>query len=379
MSAYFDYLSGSPIDPRVLDAMRPYLSGRFGNPLSPHAVGREAARVLEESREKVAAFIGASSEEIIFTSGEVESNNLAIKGLLTVHENGQLLAAAVEPLSILRPAEVLEKWGFSLSLIPVDGNGQVRLSALEKLLNHFVKVASVSWVVAETGAVQPIEAIVEQIKEYSSVPVHCDASLAARLFPVNVSELNIDALTISADLLGGPPAVGALYLRHGLRLQPLLDGSPQESGRRSGKENLPGIVGFARAVELTESERSARFSVLKKLDQHLKIRLHEIPDLVIHADLPSRAPGVLSCRVEGLEAESLLTHLDQAGFYATAGSSCASLIGKPSHVLKAMGLTDEQAASSLNFSLSWESIESEINDMITVLKKAVAQLRTLTY
>jgi cysteine desulfurase len=170
-----------------------------------------------------------------------------------------------------------------------------------------------------------------------------------------------------------------LYLRRGVRLQPLLDGSPQESGRRSGRENLPGIVGFARAAELAAAERSSRFGSLKKLDQHLKGRLKEIPDMVIHADLPSRAPGVMSCRTEGLEAEAILTHLDQAGFYTTAGSSCASMIGKPSHVLKAMGLTDDQAAASLNFSLSWASKESEIDDMITVLKESVTQLKTLAY
>jgi cysteine desulfurase len=379
MSAYFDYISSTPLDPRVLDAMLPYLTRFHGNPLSPHKLGREAAKALDDAREKVAAFIGASPEEIIFTSGEVESNNLAIKGLLTVHENGQLLASAVEPLSILRPAESLEKWGFSLSLIPVDANGQVRLLSLEKLINNFTRVASVSWVVAETGAVQPIEAIADQVKEASSVPFHCNASVAARLFPVNVRDLNVDALTISSDLLGGPMAVGALYLRHGVRLQPLLDGSPQEGGRRSGRENLPGIVGFARAIELALSERQDRFNKLKRLDGHLKNRLKEIPELVIHSDLPSRVPGILSCRIDGLEAEALLTHLDQAEIYATADSPCASMIGKPSHVLKAMGLSDEQTASSLNFSLSWDTKESDIDDMIAVLKQSVAQLKTLSY
>ncbi len=379
MSAYFDYLSGSPLDPRVLEAMMPFLKGVYGNSLSSHALGREAAKALKVSREKVAAFIGASPDEIIFTSGEVESNNLAVKGLLMVHENGQLLASAVEPLSILRPVEALEKWGFSASLIPVDANGQVRLSALEKLINRYTKLASVSWVVAETGIVQPIEAIADLVKESTSVPLHCDASLAARLFPVNVRDLNVDALTISSEILGGPSSVGALYLRDGLRIQPLLEGSPQEMGRRSGRENLAGIVGFAHSTELTISERQSRFNKLKQLDGYLKARLKEIPDLIINADLPSRTPGILSCRIEGLESEALLTHFDQAGIYASSGSPCASMIGKPSHVLKAMGFADQQASSSLNFSLSWETKISEIDEMIDTLSQSVIQLKTMTF
>jgi len=378
MSVYFDYLSGSPIDPRVIDVMIPILKGTYGNPLSLHRIGREAASILEQSREQVATFIGASPEEIIFTSGGVESNNLAVKGMLTVHEYGQLLASAVEPMSVLQSAQALESWGFSTTMIPVDANGQLNLLSLDKLLNKFVRLASVAWVVAETGTVQPIEEVAEQVKA-SGVPFHCDATLAARLFPIDVHELNIDALTICASTIGGPPGVGALFLRHGVRIRPVIDGGAQEMGRRAGRENLAGIAGFARATELALSERQIRFSKLRELDRCLKSRLSEIPDLIFNVNLPSRAPGILSCRIEGMESEALLMQLDEAGIFASPASPCSAAVRKASHVLKAMGLSDEQAASTLNFSLSWETEMQEIDELIEVLKSAVERLRAMSF
>ncbi|RJP79931.1 MAG: cysteine desulfurase [Candidatus Zixiibacteriota bacterium] len=377
MSSYFDYLSHTPIDPRVTAAMIPYLHEGYGNPISPHRRGREAARVLQESREAVAAFIGAEPDEIIFTSGEAESNNLAVKGLLLVHDHGQLLASAVEPLSVLRAAESLEKWGFSTTLIPVNAHGQVHLFNLEDRMNRFTQLASAAWVVAETGAVQPIEEVAELVRA-ASVPYHCDATHAARLFPIDVKELGVDALTLDANPLGGPPGVGALYLRKGLRIQPLLDGGAPELGRRAGQENLAGIAGFAKAAELALLERPQRFAQLKRLDSHLKTRFKEIPGLVIHADLPSRAPGIISCRLDGLEAEALLMELDQAGIYASSGSPCATLALKASHVLKAMGLTDEQANSTLNFSFGWTTETAEIEHLVETLKASVERLKAMS-
>jgi cysteine desulfurase len=376
MSVYLDHLSGSPLDPRVEEAMLPFLHGFYANPISPHKPGRDALVALQQAREKVADFLGAEPGEIIFTSGGIEANNLAVKGLLTVHENGQLLASAVEPMSVLQSAESLERWGYSLALVPVDGNGQVKLAALEKALNKFTRLASVAWVVAETGAVQPVEEIAETVKA-AGVPYHCDATHAARLFPINVKELNIDALTICSASLGGPPAVGVLYLRKGSRLQPQIEGGSQEDGRRSGQWNLPGIVGFARAVELTAVERRDRFNSLRALDSYMKAKLQRIPDLILHADLPSRAPGTLSCRINHFEAESLLMSLDREEIYATSGSPCATQAGKPSHILKAMGLTDQEAHASLNFSLSWNTKETEIDAMIAVLEKTVKKYKSM--
>jgi len=378
MAAYFDYIAGSPIDPRVIDAMLPYLKEAYGNPISQHKPGQAAAMALQVSREKVAAFLNASPDEIIFTSGGTESNNLAVKGLLTVHDHGQLLASAVEPHSILKAAESLERWGYSTSLVPVDSNGQINLLNINKHLNKYTRLASAAWVVAETGAVQPIEEIADIVRS-SGITFHGDATVAARFFPIDVRAMNIDALTICAGTLGGPPAIGALYLREGTRIQPMLEGGPQEMGRRSGKENLPYIVGFARALELAMSERQERFKKMKKLDLHLKRRLSEISDLVIHADLPSRAPGILSCRIDGIESEALLMDLDEAGIYATAGSPCATMLHKPSHVLKAMGLSEEQAASTINFSLSWDTQISEIDEMISVLKPALDRLKAISF
>jgi cysteine desulfurase len=378
MSAYFDYLSGSPLDARILDAMIPVLEGVYGNPLSAHQIGRAAAEVLSQARETVAEFIGATPDEIVFTSGGMEANNLAVKGILTAHENGQLLACAADPLSVLKSAEALERWGFSTSLIPVDGNGSLNLFSVNKLLNRFTKLISVGWVVAETGNIQPVEEVAEEAQS-AGVPFHCDASVAARFFPVSVKELGADTLTLCSSFIGGPPAVGALYIKEGTRLIPQLDGGAQEMGRRSGREDLAGIVGFARALELMHDEREERFLRLKRLDAILKSRLLEIENLILHADLPSRAPGIISCRIEGIEAEALLLMLDERGVYASAGSACATVGRKASHVLKAIGLSDEQAASALNFTLSWDTEEQEIDELINVLKPAVEKLRAMSF
>ncbi len=378
MSAYFDYLSGSPLDQRILDAMFPVLEGVYGNPLSVHQVGRTAAKVLSQARETVADFVGASPEEIVFTSGGMEANNLAVKGILTAHENGQMLACAADPLSVLKSAEALERWGFSTSLIPVDGNGSLNLFSVSKLLNKFTRLISVGWVVAETGNIQPVEEIAEEAQS-AGVPFHCDASVAARFFPVTVQELGVDTLTLCSSFIGGPPAVGALYIKEGTRLIPQLHGGAQEMGRRSGREDLAGIVGFARALELMRDERDERFLRLKRLDAMLKRELQRIENLIIHADLPSRVPGIISCRIEGIEAEALLRMLDANGVFASAGSACATVGHKASHVLKAIGLSDEQAASSLNFSLSWDTQEQEIEMLINALKPAVEQLLAMSF
>ena len=378
MSAYFDHIFASPIDPRVVEAMIPFLRGTYGSPISQHKIGREAAAAIQNCRERVAACINASPDEIIFTSGGIEANNLAIKGLLTVHDQGQLIASAVEPLSVLKPAESLERWGYSTSLLPVNNHAQIELLHLKRHINKFTKLASAAWVVAEVGTVQPIEEIAKEVKSHG-VTFHCDATIAARYFPLDVKSLNVDAMTLCGSPLAGPPATGALYLRENTRLQPLFDGGPQEMGRRSGKENLPGIVGFTTALELQVAERQARFKKPKQLDKHLRSRLLEIPDLVIHADLPSRVPGVMSCRVEGIESEALLIMLDEAEVYASAGSPCASMLRKASHVLTAMGLSPEQAASSLNFSLSWDNEIAEIDEMIAVLKPALERLKAMSY
>jgi cysteine desulfurase len=365
------------MDPRVTEAMIPYLQDGYGNPISPHRLGKEAARVLLASRETVARFIGAEPDEIIFTSGEAESNTLAIKGLLLVHDHGQMLASAVEPLSVLRAAESLEKWGFSTTLIPVNAHGQVNLFNLEDRMNRFTQLASVAWVVAETGAVQPIEDVAEQVRA-AGVPYHCDATHAARIFPIDVKTLEVDSLTLDANPLAGPAGVGALYLRKGLRIQPLIEGGAQESGRRAGAENLAGIAGFAKAAELALQERPQRFAHMKRLDNHLKTRLKEILGLDIHADLPSRAPGIISCRLDGLEAEALLMELDQAGIQASSGSPCATLALKASHVLKAMGLSDEHANSTLNFSFGWKTETSDIDHLVETLKASVERLKALS-
>lgn len=378
MSAYFDYLSGSPLDQRIIDAMLPVLEGAYGNPLSAHQVGRVAAKVLAQARGTVAEFIGADPDEIVFTSGGIEANNLAVKGILTANESGQLLACAADPLSVLKSAEVLERWGFSTSLIPVDGNGSLNLFSVSKLLNRFTKLVSVGWVVAETGNIQPVEEVAEEARS-AGVPFHCDASVAARFFPISVRDLGVDTLTLCSSYIGGPPAVGALYIKKGTRLIPQMDGGVQEMGRRSGRENLAAIVGFARALELIRDEREERFLRLKQLDALLKRELMRIKNLIIHADLPSRAPGIVSCRIEGIEAEALLMMLDESGVFASAGSACATVGHKASHVLKAIGLTDEQAASALNFTLSWNTEEQEIEELINVLEIAVEKLQAMNF
>ncbi|MFH1863053.1 MAG: cysteine desulfurase family protein [bacterium] len=378
MPAYLDYLSWTPIDTRVADAMILHLKEEYGNPLSLHAVGRKTAAAIQDFRTKIANFIGATPQEIVFTSGSMESNSLAVKGVLTAFGKGELLASAVDPLSVILSAEALEPYGYTKSLIPVDANGQIKLLNLPGLINQNTRLASVCWVVPEIGVIQPIEEVAAQMRE-AGILFHCDATTAARYFPINVRELKVDLLTISSSILEGPPGVGALFVREGVKIQQLIDGGTHERGRRSGEENVPGIAGFAKAVELMAAERQARFNKLKKLDAHLKNRLKEISGLILHADLPSRVPGIISCRIEGVESEALLMLLDDAGIYASSGSHCAAILRKIPHVLTAMGLTGEQAASTLTFSLGWNSEKSEIDEMIEVLKPIAKQLQDMSF
>ena len=378
MPAYLDHINWSPIDPRVREAMIPHLSEKYGNPIAFHSAGQKGAAALHRFREKIASFIGASPREIIFTSGSMESDNLAVKGVLTSDDDGQLIASAVEPQSVLQSAIFLERWGYTTALIPVDAHGRIDLSSLDELYTDKARLISVTWVVDGIGTVQPIEDVANWAKD-RGIPFHCGGTAASRLFPINVRKMNIDLMTLNANTLGGPPGVGALYVREGIKIQPQIEGGLQERGRRGGMEPLADIAGFAKAAELAAQERDVRLEKLKAMDCYLRESLSDVPDLVIHADGPTRAPGTLSCRAEGIEAEALLMQLDDAEIYASADSPCAGISRKSSHILKAIGLSEEQANSTLSFSLSWETQKSEIDDLITVMKPEIERLRAMSF
>ncbi len=374
---YLDNMRATKVDPLVIEEMVKYMQeiyaapgGEFG-----HSMEEEATEALEKARQKIAWKIGAKPEEIIFTSGRVESNNLAIKGVaLASGKKGKVLSSKIEESSVLRSLERLGKIGFDPKLVPVDSEGFVRQDKLEEILSGAI-LGSIQFINPEIGTIQDLKAIGD-IFEEKGVIFHSDASWGFCKVKIDVRKINVDLLTLSSGLIHGPKGVGALYIKEGTKLQPLLDGSPREFGLRPGMEDVPSIVGFAKAVELITEEDIAR---MRKLRDKLMDLLLEIPDTKLNGPRGDRRVcNNVNVSFFGVEGETILLKASMRGLLVNTASACYSRELLPSHVILAIGGSFEQSHGSVTLGLSKWTTEQEIFYAKDVLEEIVKEMRSIS-
>jgi len=376
-----DYAAGKPVDPRVKEAMLPYLEKSYGNPSSLHSMGQEAKNAINQAREQVAELINAEKpENIIFTSGATESNNLAIKGIANRYKDRgtKIITSKVEHMSVVNPIKYLTTKGFESIFIPVDKYGVLDLGELEKEVDEKTILVTVVFANSEIGTIEPIKEI-SRIVHAKNAILHVDATVAAGQVPIDVQDLGIDALTISSNDMYGPKGVGALYVREGLRIEPLLHGGGQERGLRSGTENMPGIVGFGKAAEIAKREMQTNMIKLTKLkDRFIEGLLKPLPYTFLNGHPTKRLPDNVSVRYSFIEGESMLLSLEMNGVLVSSGSACASKTLEPSHVLLATGLKHEEAHGSIMFTLGRETSEEDIDYVIGLMPNIINRLREMS-
>jgi cysteine desulfurase len=378
--AYLDYAATTPLHPEVREAMEPFFGQVFGNPSSIHSFGREARLAVEQARQAVAALIGADPAEIVFTSGGTEADNLAVLGAARLRrEKGRkVVVSAVEHHAVLNACRHLERReGFEVVLLPVDGHGRVNPEELLRVLDGQTVLVSVMLANNETGTLQPVRELARLCRE-RGVLFHTDAVQAVGHIPVNVRELGVDLLSLSAHKFYGPKGAGALYVRRGVRLEPLFQGGGQERRIRPGTENVAGIVGLGAACRVAAremAEREARVAALRgRLEEGIR-RL--FPEARVNGHPEERLPGILNVVFPGVEGEALLLNLDLKGVAASAGAACSAGSVEPSHVLLAMGLSEDLAHGAVRFSLGRESREEDVEHVLEVLPPIVERLRRM--
>ena len=375
---YLDHNATTPPRPTVIEAMRVCLEEGWGNPSSQHRWGQEAKRRLDRARAQVAALIGADPEEIIFTSGGTEADNHALRLGAAQNSGGCILTTAIEHSAVLETCRSMKSQGFTLEILPVDSEGLVDLAQVETALEARPMLLSMMLANNDLGTIQPVHACAA-IARARSVPVHTDAVQAAGKIPVNVRELGVDLLSLSAHKLYGPKGVGALYVRRGFSLPALLTGGPQERRLRAGTENLPGIVGFGVACELAQTHLEARNAHTARLRDRLEQGiLQGIPGTRRNGHRERRVPNTLSISFEGLMGADLLMNLDLEGIAVSLGAACSSESRKPSPVLLALGRSEAEAKASLRFSLGEANTEEDILRTLEALKTSVMRLRART-
>ena len=378
---YMDYSAGKPVDPRVTDAMLPFFNSRFGNPSSVHTLGQEAKQALQNSREVVAKLINAETPEaIIFTSGATESNNLAIRGIAGRNKSrgNKIITSSVEHMSVVNPCKLMIRNGFQVIFLPVDKFGVLDLEKLEAELDDQTTLVSIVYANPEIGTIEPIKEI-SKIVHSKKAFLHIDATAACGQIPIDVQTENIDLLTISSNDMYGPKGVGALYIKPGTTIEPVNQGGGQERGLRSGTENIPGIVGFAKAAEIAKNEMANECQRLTLLRNNLiKGLIEPIPYSYLNGHPTQRLPNNVSVRYSFIEGESILLSLDIMGVYASSGSACAAKTLQPSHVLLALGLQPEDAHGSLMATLGRENTQEDVEKIKSLMPDIVKRLRDMS-
>jgi cysteine desulfurase len=380
MRVYVDYAATTPCDPRVLKAMEPYFFEKFGNPSSIHSFGKESKEAIEDARLKIAACLGALPEEIVFTSGGTESNNTAIFGAAFAQEKkgNHIIISAIEHHAVLEPAKLLEKKGFRLTYVGVDRYGVVDPADIKKAITDKTILVSVMHANNEVGTIQPIAEIGAFTRE-KGVYFHTDAVQTVGHIPVNVNELGVDLLSLSAHKFYGPKGVGALYIRKGTRLQRFLHGGDQEKGLRASTYNTPGIVGAGMALQLCRDSMGEEAAFQSELrDTFIREIQKKIPDTCLNGHPQKRLPNNVNISIRYIEGESILLTLDMLGIAVSTGSACTSSSLEPSHVLLAMGLTHEIAHSSLRVSLGRWTKQEDITYIVEQLPPIAAKLRAMS-
>ncbi|TET17504.1 MAG: cysteine desulfurase NifS [Dehalococcoidia bacterium] len=377
---YLDYAATTPTHPEVVKAMLPYFTGSFGNPSSLYSCGQEAKGAIQEVRVRVAELIGARDEEIVFTSGGTEADNFALKGVAYANEKkgDHIITSSIEHHAVIETCKFLERRRFSVTYLPVDEYGLVDPDDVRRAITNKTILISVMHANNEMGTIEPI-AEIGRIAKGAGIYFHTDAVQTAGHIPVDVNELEVDLLSISAHKLYGPKGVGALYIRKGTKLIPFMHGGEQERRRRASTENVPGIVGFGRAVELAQQEMSEEAERLTYLrDQLIKGLLERIDHIRLNGHPQKRLPNNVNVSVDYVEGESMVLNLDLEGICASTGSACSSSSLEASHVLLAIGLSHEQAHGSLRFTLGKWTSEEDIGRVLEVLPQIVAKLRAMS-
>ena len=377
---YLDYAATTPVHPDVLKAILPYFTDTYGNPSSFHSFGQDAREAVEKARESVASLIGAKAEEIVFTSGGTEADNTALQGAASANEGrgNHIITTGIEHPAILETCKFLEKKGFKVTYLPVDNYGMVDPADVKRAIKPETMLISVMHANNEMGTIQPL-AEIGRIAREADIIFHTDAVQTTGHIPVNVNELGVDLLSMSAHKLYGPKGIGALYIRKGTRIAPFVHGGGQEKGRRAGTENVPGIVGFGKAAEIARQEMDEEAARLTSLrDKFITELQKRIENIHLNGHPVKRLPNNVNISVSYVEGESMILSLDLQGIYASTGSACSSGDLEPSHVLLATGCSMEQAHGSLRFTMGKWTTEEEIEKVLEVLPPIVKKLRAMS-
>lgn len=377
---YFDHAATTPLKKEVLDEMMPYLTEQYGNPSTIYKLGREAKKAIELARERVAKALNADIQEIYFTSGGTESDNWALKGVAFANKDKgkHIITTTIEHHAVLHPLKYLEGLGFEVTYVPVEPNGIVDPQRIKEAIRDDTILISVMLANNEIGTIQPVKEIAKIAKE-KGIIVHTDAVQAVGQIPVDVKDLGVDLLSLSAHKFYGPKGVGALYIRKGTKIHPFSHGGAQERNRRAGTENVAGIVGLGKAIELATQNLSEYAAKLQKLrDKLIDGVLSKIDYVRLNGDRNQRLPNNANFSFEFIEGESLLLMLDMKGIAASSGSACTSGSLDPSHVLLAIGLEHEVAHGSLRITLGEDNTEEDIDYLLEILPEIVSRLREMS-
>ena len=374
-TVYLDNNATTPVVPSVFDAMRPYFTEYYGNPSSPHHMGDKPASAVRDARARMAAFLGCTDAEVIFTSCGTESNNIALRGVLDAAKGRHLVTTAVEHSAVINPVKRMGSLGYDVTVLPVDRGGRINLDELRDSLRDDTALVSTMFANNETGVIFPIDRIGEIVHE-RGIPLHVDCVQGVGKVPIDLKTFGADLVSFSAHKFHGPKGVGVLVVRKGTRWAPVFLGGGQERNRRPGTENVAGIVAMAAACDFAESHLAHYQTEVRRLRDRLETELLErIPDSFVNGVASERLPNTSSLGFLGVDGNALLVLLDEVGICVSAGSACKSGAGLPSHVLAAMGLSPEEAGSSLRFSLSALTTEDEIGYCIEQIPGIVARMR----
>jgi len=385
-SIYLDHAATTPLDPRVLEAMRPYLEEQFANPSSLYGAARETRQAVEGARHAIANILGAKPTEIVFTSGGTEGNNLAVQGVLRAHPGAHWVTIEIEHDSVLGCAKPLNNMGHESTIVPVKPNGVVDPETIAGAITDQTVLISVMTANNEIGTIQPVADIAKLVAKIRAdraarkitlpLYLHTDACQAAGYLDLHVTRLGVDLLTLNGSKIYGPKGTGALYVRQGTELEPLMYGGGQERGRRSGTENVAGAVGLAEALNLAASEREAESRRLATLRDDLIRRITEtIPEAILNGDPKRRLPNNVNLTIPGAEGEAMVLYLDNAGIQASTGSACSTGNLDPSHVLLAIGRTPAEANASLRLTLGRSTTAKDLDHVANTLPPIVRRLR----
>jgi len=375
---YLDNAASTKIHEAVLEEMLPYLQEQYGNPSSIHRYGRNASKAVKNARKQIANLINADPSEILFTSGGTESNNMALFGITKKNPGSRIITSSVEHDAILEPCKILAKEGFDIIYLPVNNHGLADPLSLKNFITKNTSLVSIMFGNNEVGTIQPISDFAKICKE-NNIIFHTDAVQAVGKISINVKKLGIDLLSISSHKINGPKGIGALFIRNGISIDPIILGGGQENGLRSGTENVANIVGFGKACELASINLSKNSTNMKELRNYLSTKIiHEIPKVTLNGHPENRLPNNVHLTFLGVNGEDLLIKLDEFGIAASTGSACSVQIQKASHVLQAMGFSHEQITGSLRLTIGISNNLEEMNKTVEILKNVVKELRAFS-